>query len=104
MKRLFLVFGLAWALWLVAFVGASAQMETGRAIAERWCANCHGALPGRAATATDGAPPFSHLAGLGADSIRGVLIAPHERMRGIDLTTRQIDLVVDYIDSLGAAE
>ncbi len=82
---------------------ALAQMETGRSIAERWCANCHGVPSAQAVVATDGAPPFSRLTELGADRIRGVLNAPHERMRGIDLTRDQIDLVIDYIVGLDGA-
>ena len=91
-------------MFAVALAGpAAAQMETGQSIAERWCTACHGAASAGSTVASDAAPPFSHLAGLGADQIRGVLNAPHEQMSGIDLTRRQIDLVIEYIVGLSGA-
>ena len=83
---------------------AQAQMNNGQAIAEQWCANCHGSPSRTAAVASDAAPPFSHLAKLGPDRIRGVLTAPHEQMRGIDLTREQMDQVIDYIVGLETAQ
>ncbi len=97
MKNAVIRIGLAPA-FILAFGGAAlAQMETGRSIAERWCANCHGLPSQNSTVTTDAAPTFSQLAGVGGDRVRGVLAAPHKRMRGIDLTRRQIDLIVDYI-------
>ena len=104
MKRPIIWVGLMAALMFSAADMALAQMESGRSIAEKWCANCHGLPSEPAAVATDGAPPFSYLAGLDADRMRGVLMAPHERMRGIDLTRRQIDSVIAYIVGLEAAK
>ena len=86
--------------WATLAGPASAQMANGQSIAEQWCANCHGAANSNSTVASDAAPPFSHLSGLGADQIRGVLNAPHEQMRGIDLTRQQIDLVIEYIIGL----
>ncbi len=79
---------------------ANAQVQTGESIAENWCANCHSFDAGARRIANDAARPFAALAELPPDRVRGVLLAPHKRMRGIDLTRRQIDMVIEYIGGL----
>lgn len=74
--------------------------EAGAEIAARWCAACHVIAPSGAGT--DAAPSFSSIAHLREPGeLRLILSEPHAlAMRGFTLTTREIDDVVAYIETL----
>lgn len=85
-----------------AGLGAPAALaqDDGEAIAARWCSNCHATGIAEQRRAQDVAPPFDDIAArLDAGQIRAALIAPHEPMRGIDLSSRDIDTMVEFISS-----
>ncbi|MCR6630537.1 MAG: cytochrome c [Magnetospirillum sp.] len=89
-------------LWLSASpAGAVApSAEAGADLAARWCAACHVVAPSGAGT--DAAPAFTTIANRRSPpEIRAFLAQPHARpMRGFSLTTREIDDVTAYIESL----
>lgn len=74
--------------------------EAGAEIAARWCAACHVVSPSGAGT--DAAPSFSAIAlARDPDEMRAFLAQPHaQAMRGFDLTTREINDVIAYIQTL----
>lgn len=80
---------------------ASAQdAAAGRALAERWCTDCHviGEGPG-----PDAGPAFSALspvAGWSADALRAWIMDPHGAMPKLDLTDQEIRDLVAYIRGL----
>lgn len=76
--------------------------EAGRLLIERSCTGCHGA---NGATVTDAAPSFSVIAQRNRQNrtwVRAWLTGPHPAMPGIDLSRRQIDDIVAYLNSLPA--
>ncbi len=97
-----------WRIALSAFlllpgVAEAADLERGRALAERWCGNCHvvdrAASTGRA----DGLPTLPAIAAkreTTAASLRGVMSAPHGRMPDLSLGARDQDDLIAYILSL----
>ncbi|MGE5547724.1 MAG: c-type cytochrome [Solirubrobacterales bacterium] len=94
------VLGLA--IWLSAGpAGAVAPSpDAGAEIAARWCAACHVVSPSGAGT--DAAPSFAAIAARRSPAeLKRFLAEPHARpMRGFNLTTREIDDVVAYIETL----
>lgn len=74
--------------------------EAGAELAARWCADCHVVAP--SGIGTDAAPPFSAIANKRSpDDIRSFLVKPHAQpMRGFALTTREIEDVTAYIETL----
>lgn len=106
MRALLAVFGGlgvlgAW-LWMTASPARALapSPEAGAELAARWCAACHVVAPSGAGT--DAAPSFSAIArSRSVDDIRGFLAKPHARpMRGFTLTTREIEDVAAYIETL----
>ena len=90
-------------LLLLPGMAAAADLERGRALAERWCGNCH--LVDRAASAgrADGLPTLPAIAAkreTTAASLKGVLSAPHGRMPDLSLGARDQDDLIAYILSL----
>jgi mono/diheme cytochrome c family protein len=82
---------------------AAGDPESGRTVAEGWCASCH-AL-GRPQTATDAAPAFVTIAQHGhADPgrLRAWLTDPHPPMPNPGLSRQQIEDVIAYLQQLGA--
>lgn len=82
---------------------AAGDPEAGRLLTERYCTGCH-ASP-NSTTATDAAPTFMAVAQRNRENrtwVRAWLTAPHSAMRGLDLSRRQIDDVVAYLNSLPA--
>ena len=83
---------------------ASAQdVAQGKAMAERWCANCH-VVSGSATTGSaNGLPTFPALAGdtrVTEGTLRAAMSAQHGRMPDFSLTKREQDNLVAYIQSL----
>lgn len=90
--------------WLVglgtiaALSGPALAQDSGAAIAAQWCANCHATGVDEQRRAKDVAPTFDNInQRLSAGQIEALLTAPHEPMRGIDLTREQIMLMVNFI-------
>lgn len=87
-------------------IGAAAQdVDRGRALAERWCGNCH--LADRAATSgrADGLPTLPAIAADRATTparLRGFMSAAHGRMPDFSLGARDQDDLIAYILSLRA--
>lgn len=74
----------------------------GKALAEQWCQSCHAIGVGEA-TASDGTPSFSEVAGDPAtteDGLRAWLFDPHPPMPDLNLSRREIDDLTAYILSL----
>lgn len=80
---------------------AFGEVEEGRDIAKRWCAECHQVAPD--ANATDVAPGFPAIAKDPAYTdarLRGWLSDPHPPMPKLQLSRREIDALVAYVRSL----
>jgi len=91
------------AMVLAPGLAVAQDMERGRALATRWCANCHivdrAAGQGRA----DGVPTFPAIAAkpdTTADSLRAKMSSAHGKMPDLSLTKREQDDLVAYIFSL----
>jgi cytochrome c len=75
--------------------------EAGRQLVMRSCSSCHATEA--AATATDGAPPFSAVAKTNKERpawIRGWLMEPHPPMPNISLSREQINDIIAYLGTL----
>lgn len=97
------------AAWLsLGVVSAAAQsvsgdVQRGRELAERVCANCHNvkAEPtGPISTDVLSFPSIAKRPGVNADSLAGRIIFPHPAMPGVPLTVRERRDVIAYILSL----
>jgi mono/diheme cytochrome c family protein len=90
------------ALLLPAGAGAAGDPESGRELADRWCATCHAV--GRPQTATDAAPAFATIAQHGRAEpgrLRAWLAEPHPPMPNPGLSRQQIEDVIAYLQRLG---
>lgn len=92
---------------LVAAGAARAQgdPEAGRALAQRWCSNCHMIDPGQADASATGVPTFAGVARMPsttAMSLNAFLRTPHVRMPDLHLSNQEIDDVSAYILGLKA--
>lgn len=70
--------------------------DRGRAIAGRWCVNCHSAGP----TVDDRVPSFPVLARdvtRSEGAIRAFLMQPHAPMPPLELGTQQIEDIIAYL-------
>lgn len=86
-------------------LAASPVAEEGRTLATEWCSGCHMVEPGAKPTTTDAAPAFPEMANDPAydeDRLRSWLWAPHPPMPDLDLSRNEIELLVQYIRSLGS--
>ncbi|WP_188914940.1 c-type cytochrome [Salinarimonas ramus] len=80
----------------------AADVEEGRAIAERWCASCH-LVSREQETATDEVPTFHAIAARGdlsGETLTAFLADPHPVMPDMALTRDEIADLASYIDSL----
>jgi mono/diheme cytochrome c family protein len=84
--------------------GKASDPQTGRALAESWCANCHVIGEPGQQSASDVAPTFHAIANrreTTAEGLRTFLSTPHaDAMKGIVLPRLEIDDLVAYIMSL----
>ncbi len=79
---------------------AEGDAATGRALAERWCANCHMTDPGQGSAAALGIPTFAAIAAMPSTtelSLRAFLRSPHVRMPDLHLTNQEVEDVSAYI-------
>ena len=89
----------------VAIGEARADPARGLALAERWCAQCHGIRPNQASP-TQGVPSFSEIAvepSATAMSLRVFLRTPHPTMPNLILDADELDDLVGYILSMKPA-
>lgn len=94
--------GVALPIVLASFRGYPADLAAGQALAEKWCAECHGVRVGRLGPNLS-APTFQELAvesSITEYSLRALLRSPHETMPQITFTPDQLDDIVGYILSL----
>ena len=89
---------------LAAFAGAAPALAgdpiVGETWAKRWCAECHDIT---GATTSDRIPGWREVANDPArppERIRAFLVRPHGEMPPLTLSTREIDNLVAYIESL----
>lgn len=94
--------GLAAVLFYMALTPQFAQaqdIEAGRAIATRWCSNCHNVTAG-GGTATDRIPSFLSISQMSSTTLMSLTVflqTPHNRMPDFNLTRREIADVSSYI-------
>ena len=80
----------------------AADMERGETLAREWCSSCHLTSPDQA-SAGDAAPTFEAIAETAetrSSDLRAWLADPHPPMPNFDLTRREIDDLLAYIESL----
>jgi len=80
---------------------AAGDADAGRQLAERWCSSCHDIAPSNRATdAVPSFPSLAHQARTDPAWTKAWLTAPHPPMEGIQLSRREIDDIVAYLQSL----
>ncbi len=87
---------------LVSFPVAAQNLETGSALAKRWCTSCH-VVEANQRLATDSAPSFRAIAArpsTTAATIDRYLSRGHTLMPDFSLSTPERDALVAYILSL----
>lgn len=80
---------------------AAGDVAAGQELARRWCAGCH--VIDRSRQGSDAAPPFVAIARQNPETrgwLRAWLTAPHPPMPNFNLSRRQIDDIIAYLDSL----
>lgn len=90
-------------LLLLPGLAEAADLDRGRALAERWCGNCHVVDRTTSAGRADGLPTLPAIAAkreTTAASLKGVMSAPHGRMPDLSLGARDQDDLIAYILSL----
>jgi mono/diheme cytochrome c family protein len=79
------------------------DIEQGHQIATRWCANCHVVERTTAAASANGLPTFPAIAAnprTTPELLRATMSAQHGRMPDFQLSKRQQDDLIAYIQSL----
>lgn len=80
---------------------AAGDPDMGRQLAERWCASCHTIEPSnRASDAVPSFPSLAEQARKNPSWTKAWLTAPHPPMEGIQLSRREIDDIVAYLQTL----
>ncbi|MGI9437164.1 MAG: c-type cytochrome [Geminicoccaceae bacterium] len=95
--------GIAALAMIVISVGASAaDIGHGENLAKDWCSNCH-LVTSDQTSGGDSAPTFGSIAETSAErnsDLRAWLADPHPPMPNLNLTVREIDDLLAYIESL----
>jgi mono/diheme cytochrome c family protein len=90
-------------LLMISMSTAVAGAPEGKAIAERWCVECH-IVSLDQEKGTEGVPSFAELARVREDdALKAFLFDPHPTMAGLALSTREIADVIAYIRTFGPA-
>lgn len=79
------------------------DVDTGRALAEKWCTNCHMVTPTQEQATAIGVPTFSGIARMASTtetSLKVFFQSPHVRMPDLHLSLPEIDDLSAYILSL----
>jgi mono/diheme cytochrome c family protein len=82
--------------------GAAGNAESGRQIAQRWCASCHLVAPEQTTGSPD-VPSFQAIArreDFTESLLTAFLSSSHPRMPDMSLTRREISDLVAYVRSL----
>ena len=85
---------------------AHADAAAGERLARQWCAECHIVGTGQTRGADVG-PPFPRIAadkGWTEGALRAWLTDPHDPMPAMTLKTRDIESIVDYLETLWSAD
>ncbi len=85
----------------VSAVKAAGDPQSGRQLAERWCTSCH--VVAGTGRGSDTVPPFAEIAArkpFDKGMLTAWLTQPHPPMPNPDLSRREIDDIVAYLDSL----
>jgi len=100
-SRASIVFGLAFAVAVVAAPAWAGDARKGAVIAKRWCASCH-VVSKDQTTAVADAPSFFDIAQRRTDKnqIANFLVDPHPPMPDMHLSRKEIDDITTYIRSL----
>jgi mono/diheme cytochrome c family protein len=95
------------ALFLILTLGPGAALaqdiDQGHQLATRWCANCHVVERTTAAASANGLPTFPAIAAnprATPELLRATMSAQHGRMPDLQLSKRQQDNLIAYIQSL----
>jgi len=79
------------------------NIEQGHQLATQWCANCHVVERTAAAASANGLPTFPAVAASSRttpEMLRATMSAQHGRMPDLQLSKRQQDDLIAYIQSL----
>lgn len=82
---------------------AEPQAESGKALAQRLCSNCHVVQDGAGASVPAGVPPMRAIAnrpGQTGARIKEMLIAPPHQMPDMQLTLQEIEDLLAFLQSL----
>ena len=97
-----MVSGLFFTVTLTAISADAADVRQGEKRAAQWCRSCHLTAPDQAGSL--GCSTTLHRnrqdAGEREDDLRAWLVDPHPPMPNFDLTVREIDDLLAYIESL----
>jgi mono/diheme cytochrome c family protein len=88
---------------VLSFGASAADVAEGERLARQWCSNCH-VVGAEQSAGGDAAPTFASIAKTSAersDDLRAWLADPHPPMPNFNLTVREIEDLLGYIDSLG---
>ena len=86
-------------------IACAQDVAQGKALAERWCANCHVVTASAASASANGLPTFRALAAdpkITEGTLRAAMTTQHGRMPDFSLSKRQQDDLVAYIFSFRA--
>ena len=99
--------GLGPGVFLMAFLPtlawAAGNAQTGKEVAERWCASCHLVNAEQTQGSAD-APSFMSIAeqsGEELEWLKAFLVEPHPPMPEMSLTRQEIQDLIAYLDALG---
>jgi mono/diheme cytochrome c family protein len=84
---------------MIGSAALAADADTGKRLAERWCASCHVVTPDQK-TANADAPPFAsiaHTSGFSAEKLVFFLLEPHPKMPSMSLTRNEANDIAAYI-------
>ncbi len=95
--------GLIFAATLATTTAFAADADNGRRLAHRWCAACHVVSATQHSATTDQAAPFATIAkipGFDAAKVALFLLAPHPKMRDMELSRTEAGDLAAYIATL----
>jgi mono/diheme cytochrome c family protein len=86
---------------VAAPASAAGDAQAGHALAQVWCSSCH--VVDTSGQGRDTAPPFAAIAKQRAADrawLRGWLTSPHPPMPNFNLSRKEIDDLIAYLESL----
>ena len=86
-----------------AAAASEGDVWRGGELAKRWCATCHVIDTRGTGTAVDTAPPFPSMAAATPGKLQSAMTGTHVQMPQLDLGRREVEDLIAYIRSLGAA-